>query len=100
MLKCMVETSEEVTDPQIRFVVWKKEESEEEVLVYERGKTTNLQGYEFAEASWNNRNMNISLLITDTTVKDEGVYTCSVMTNSGGDLHSQTRLKVTGTSLQ
>lgn len=97
----MVETSEEAIDPQIRFVSWTKEESEEEVLIFERGETTNLQGYEFAESSWNNRNMNISLLITNTAVKDEGVYTCSVMTNcGGGDRYSKTHLKVTGTSLQ
>lgn len=99
LLECVIKTSEDVAKPQIRLVSWKKAGADEEILGFLRGTTTQLPGYVFAESSWNNRNMNISLLITDTAVQDEGVYTCEVMTNSGGDI-GQSRLKVTGESLQ
>lgn len=95
MLDCLVIVSEEVADPQILLVNWKKEGAEEPLLLYDEGKTEHLPRFSFAESPWNNGNMNVSLLITDTAVQDEDVYTCDVMMISGGD-SSHTRLKVTG----
>uniref|UniRef100_A0A3Q3FPX5 Ig-like domain-containing protein n=1 Tax=Labrus bergylta TaxID=56723 RepID=A0A3Q3FPX5_9LABR len=75
-LDCVIHYSKEVEDPEIC------------------GKLTSLPGYSFAEPSWNNKNVNVSLLIHKTAVKDEGVYTCYVFTNSGFNIN-QTRLNVT-----
>lgn len=95
LLECVVKTSEDVADPQIRLVSWGKEGAEEALLVFYRGTTKQLSGYSLAEPSWNDRNMNVSLLITNTAVQDEGVYTCNVLTNIG-DGFSHTRLNLTG----
>lgn len=95
LLECVVKTSEDVADPQIRLVSWRKEGAEEALLVFYRGTTKQLSGYSFAEQSWNYRNMNVSLLITNTAVQDEGLYTCNVLTNIG-DGFSHTRLNLTG----
>ena len=100
MLDCVVKTSEEVKEPKITVVTWKKKGSEDALLVFHKGETKPQPGYKFAESSWNDRNMNISLLITNTTMVNRGDYTCSVMTDSGDDEGKETSLKVTGESLQ
>ncbi|XP_065810126.1 CD276 antigen-like [Labrus bergylta] len=92
-LDCVIHYSKEVEDPEIVTVIWKKE-GVEELLKYNHGELTSLPGYSFAEPSWNNKNVNVSLLIHKTAVKDEGVYTCYVFTNSGFN-KNQTRLSVT-----
>ncbi|XP_030254903.1 uncharacterized protein LOC115570214 [Sparus aurata] len=95
LLECAVKTSEGVTDVVIRTVSWKKEGVDDPLLVFHNGKLIKKQpGYSFAEPSWNNRNMNVSLHITDTAVDDQGVFTCMVMTDRGGET-SETTLKVT-----
>ncbi|XP_042246256.1 uncharacterized protein zgc:174863 [Thunnus maccoyii] len=98
MLDCVVTTSEEVKEPKITVVAWKKKGSEdaldETLLVFHKGKTTGQPGYRFAESSWNDRNMNVSLLITNTTMVNSGDYKCSVMTDSGDDI-TETSLRVT-----
>ncbi|XP_065815447.1 programmed cell death 1 ligand 1 isoform X2 [Labrus bergylta] len=93
-LDCVIHYLEEVEDPEILVVIWSREGVEEPVLKYENGKLTSLPGYSFAEPSWNNKNVNVSLLIHKTAVKDEGVYTCHVTTDSGFNIN-QTRLNVT-----
>uniref|UniRef100_A0A3Q3MSV8 Ig-like domain-containing protein n=1 Tax=Labrus bergylta TaxID=56723 RepID=A0A3Q3MSV8_9LABR len=93
-LDCVIHYSGEVKDPEIMVVTWSREGVEEPILKYENGKLTSLPGYSFAEPSWNNKNVNVSLLIHKTAVKDEGVYICFVTTNSGYKLN-QTRLNVT-----
>ena len=99
LLECAVKTSQGVTDVVIRTVSWKKEGVDEPLLVFHKGQTIKQPRCSFAEPSWNNRNMNVSLHITNTAVEDQGVYTCVVMTDRGGET-SETRLKVTGESLQ
>ncbi|XP_035856250.1 uncharacterized protein zgc:174863 isoform X2 [Sander lucioperca] len=99
LLQCVVKTSQDVVDPEIRVVIWKKEGVEKQVknnplLLFNRGEIKLKPGYSFAEPSWNVRNMNVSLLITNTAVEQEGDYTCTVITNSG-DSSSSTSLKVT-----
>ncbi|XP_078022743.1 V-set and immunoglobulin domain-containing protein 10-like [Epinephelus lanceolatus] len=97
LLECVVKSTQGAADPTIRVVTWRKVGDERPLLVFRRGQTE-LQpqaGYMFAEPSWNGRNMNVSLLITNTSVEHEGVYTCMVITDSG-DATSQTSLKVTG----
>ncbi|XP_030286249.1 leucine-rich repeats and immunoglobulin-like domains protein 3 [Sparus aurata] len=94
LLDCAIETSQEATGAVFRTVSWKKEGIDEPLLLFHKGETIKQPGYSFAEPSWNNRNMNVSLHITNTTVEDQGVYTCTVMTDSGSDT-SKTTLKVT-----
>nr|XP_029131579.1 uncharacterized protein LOC109975834 isoform X2 [Labrus bergylta] len=94
-LDCVIHYSGEVKDPEILVVIWSREGFEEPILKYENGKLTSLPGYSFAEPSWNNKNVNVSLLIHKTAVKDEGDYTCYVCTD-GGFNTNQTRLNVTG----
>ncbi|KAM8772484.1 CD276 antigen homolog isoform 2-T7 [Acanthopagrus schlegelii] len=94
LLECAVETSQGVTDVVIRTVSWKKEGVDEPLLVFHKEQTIKQPRYSFAEPSWNNRNMNVSLHITNTAVEDQGVYTCVVMTDRGGET-SEIRLKVT-----
>lgn len=79
------------------MVIWKK--GDKTVLLLHNGKTTPEPGYSFAEPSWNESNMNVSLLITNTAVDHEGDYKCEVITDSGDD-SSETTLRVTGESLQ
>lgn len=99
MLVCMVETSEEVEDPQFIFVSWKKKGVKPALVQFYTGTTTQRPGYSFAEPSWNNKNMNVSLLISNTSVQDEGTYNCELMLDSGV-MSDNTRLTVTGGCLQ
>ncbi|XP_028455743.1 CD276 antigen homolog isoform X2 [Perca flavescens] len=92
LLQCVVETTQDVVNPEIRVVTWKKEGRP--LLVFHGEKNKPQPGYSFAEPSWNKRNMNVSLLITNTAVEHEGVYKCTVMTDSG-DGEGSTSLKVT-----
>ncbi|XP_073326667.1 poliovirus receptor-like isoform X2 [Pagrus major] len=94
LLECAVKTSQEETDLEIRAVSWKKEGVDEPLLVFHRGGTTKQPGYSFAEPSWNSKNMNVSLHITNTAVEDQGVYTCTVVTDRGV-ITTETSLKVT-----
>ncbi|XP_041640906.1 butyrophilin subfamily 2 member A2 isoform X2 [Cheilinus undulatus] len=93
-LDCIVHPSESVKEPEIKVVIWTKEGEEEPLLFYNRGKLTPSSGYSFAEPSWNKKNMNVSLLIHKTAVKDEGVYKCLVYTDSGYNFN-HTSLRVT-----
>ncbi|XP_060918020.1 titin-like isoform X2 [Labrus mixtus] len=94
-LDCVIHYVEDLEDAEIVAIIWWKEGVEEPVLKYTHGELTSLPGYSFAEPSWNNKNVNVSLLIHKTAVKDEGDYTCDVSTDSG-DNKNQTRLNVTG----
>lgn len=98
LLECVIHTTQDVADAKIIVVTWKKDGVETTLLVFNRGQTTRQPRYSFAEPSWNDRNMKVSLLITDTALEDEGSYTCAVMTDSGYGT-TKTDLKVTGESL-
>lgn len=93
LLNCVIKMSQEM-DSEIRVVTWRKGGEDKPLLSFYRGKTENQEGYSFAERSWNPRNMNVSLLITNTAVKDKGVYECEVVTNRG-EAEGVTNLKVT-----
>lgn len=93
MLTCKVETTQEIPDLMITLVVWKKKGDDQFLSVLDKrgGKENIFQpGYKVA---LNNRT--VSLVITDTKVKDKGEYTCQVVTDSGNDIKS-TNFKVTG----
>lgn len=98
LLECVLKTSEEVVDLKIRNVIWKKNGVDETLLSFHEGVTTKQSGYSFAEPSWNNRNLNVSLLISSTTVQHQGTYRCQVNTNNGRAYNSIS-LKVTGKPL-
>lgn len=98
LLECVVKTGEAVKDPTIRTVAWKKLTSPEDegdlVLGFHRGKLDRpKRGYRFADPLWDEKNMNVSLLITNTAVADDGYYECMVITDSG-DNSIVTTLKV------
>lgn len=97
LLECVINTAQEIGKAEIRVVTWKKDENP--LLVFVDGQTKSEGPYSFAEPSWNSNNMNVSLLITNTAVDNEGVYTCMVITDSG-DGFSDTSFKVTGESPQ
>lgn len=94
LLECVVKTTRD--DAEIRVVTWKKEGADDPLLVFHRGEMLP-KGGTFAEPSWNARNMNVSLLISNTAVEDEGDYKCMVLTDSG-EGSGKTSLKVTGES--
>ncbi|XP_053190513.1 butyrophilin-like protein 10 isoform X2 [Scomber japonicus] len=96
MLDCVVKTTQVVRDATILVVSWEKEDTKGavRVLTFEKGRIDPKPGFRFAEPSWNDKNMNVSLLITNTTLKDIGKYKCVVMTDSG-DNTNHTNLSVT-----
>ncbi|KAM9315182.1 uncharacterized protein KZ484_024877 isoform 2-T2 [Pholidichthys leucotaenia] len=90
LLQCSVKLSNDVQDVTIRTVTWKKmegtKENERPFLVFHEGKLEVQEpGYRFADPSFSEKNMNISLLITNTEVAHNGSYKCSVITDSGDD---------------
>nr|XP_043885146.1 CD276 antigen homolog isoform X2 [Solea senegalensis] len=94
LLECVVQTTHEVADAEIRTVSWRKEGVEKPLLVFYKGKVMQQPGYRMAQPSWNKKDMNVSLLIANATLADGGDYSCTVITNSG-DGEFQTSLKVT-----
>lgn len=93
ILECEIQTLADIRDTKIYVVTWKKG-GKEPRLVFNKGNRMLEPGYSFAEKSWTERNLNVSLLITNTTLLDEGDYTCEVLTNRGVDT-ATTSLKVT-----
>ncbi|XP_054460444.1 junctional adhesion molecule A [Anoplopoma fimbria] len=90
LLECVIKTTYD--DTEIRVVLWKN--GSHPLLIFNKGETSVQEpGYLFAEPSWNFRNMNVSLLIANTTVEHEGSYTCTVMTDRGSG-ETSTSLKV------
>ncbi|XP_060939599.1 CD276 antigen homolog [Limanda limanda] len=83
LLKLVVKPIKEAADMEIEMVSWKKEGVEKPLLVFYEGGTPLRKDYMFAEPSWNSKNMNVSLLITNTMVEHAGVYICRVGTNYG-----------------
>ncbi|XP_067353526.1 cell surface glycoprotein CD200 receptor 1 isoform X2 [Channa argus] len=94
LLVCVIHTTQEVSNPEIRVVTWWKVGVKKPLVLFYEGKTTSTTGYKFAEPSWNNKNMNVSLLIANTEVANDGDYTCNVITDSGSS-NSKTHLQVT-----
>ncbi|XP_034468663.1 uncharacterized protein zgc:174863 isoform X2 [Hippoglossus hippoglossus] len=94
LLECVVQPTVMAADTEIEIVSWTKEGDKKPLLVFNDGKTKSQPGYMFAEPSWNKKNMNVSLLITNTTVAHAGVYKCWLKINNG-DAEWTTNLKVT-----
>lgn len=97
VLECKVSTSEEVENPEITWVSWKKEGVQDSVLLYRRQDLEAKEGYSFGQQSWK-KSMDVSLRIENTTVKHEGKYRCQVGMSSG-KADGESRLHVTGESL-
>ncbi|XP_076001377.1 CD276 antigen-like isoform X2 [Genypterus blacodes] len=94
MLECTIKITKDVEELVILNVVWKK--AEKSLLLYDKGRISPAESrFQFAEPSWNNKNMNVSLLITNTKLTDAGEdYLCIVSTSSGVSKMG-TRLDVT-----
>ncbi|KAK9540020.1 hypothetical protein VZT92_002496 [Zoarces viviparus] len=91
LLECVINAPHD--DTEILVVTWKK--ASRPLLVFHKGDLKEEPGYSFAEPSWNIRNMNVSLLITNTAVEHDGLYECMVVTDRGRDKNNTISLKVT-----
>ena len=83
LLECIVTPSKEAEDAQILRVIWMKEGAKSALI-----DTTKLPfkpRFTLAEPEWKKHNMNISMLVTNTTIADIGNYWCKVETDSGDD---------------
>ncbi|KAM9491502.1 uncharacterized protein ACWYII_003682 isoform 3-T4 [Salvelinus alpinus] len=80
LLECIVKAVQNVT---ILTVTWKRVGGDAILLEYHKHENASALGYKFAMPSWNNKNMNVSLLLTNTKMADKGVYECMVRTDSG-----------------
>ncbi|XP_075905581.1 uncharacterized protein LOC142903441 [Nelusetta ayraudi] len=87
LLECVLKTSIEVQDLKILYMAWMRyshDNSEPDVVLeFRDGKPYPSKGYSFAEPFWDNKNRNMSLIITKAAVEHEGFYECTVVTNSG-----------------
>lgn len=81
LLVCVIKTSPEVDNPIIDVITWKKDE--EVLLLYAGAFIKQKPGYRLADHSWNETNMNVSLIIENTSLADAGKFNCEVNTDSG-----------------
>lgn len=78
---------------------WKRYSADSEpviVLEYRDSRTNPIEGYSIAVPSWNNKNGNVSLLITKAAVEHVGHYECAVGTTSGNPEPIMISFNVTG----
>lgn len=94
VLQCNISISNEVKDPKIIWVSWKKDGVEDPLLLYNKGTLKSQPGYSFASPSWYT-SMDVSLRIANTTLEHEGEYKCDVTVNTS-DESDTSSLKVTG----
>lgn len=100
LLKCVVEASAEVENLlRITDVRWQKSPlgSSEwgTVLEVQKEKQSASEGYSLADPLWRS-GKNMSLLISNTAVKHEGFYQCTVATSAGNSQCHYFPLNVTG----
>ncbi|XP_013986354.1 uncharacterized protein isoform X1 [Salmo salar] len=85
ILECIVKPV--VVDVTIITVTWKRmgaaDKADDNLLEYHKEKMDLTPGFKFAEPSWNKKNMNVSLLLTNTKMADKGAYECMVTTDVG-----------------
>ncbi|XP_061589108.1 T-lymphocyte activation antigen CD80 isoform X2 [Cololabis saira] len=93
VLTCVITWEEGITDVVVRRVKWQKKGEDVPLLHYGEPMISR-PGYSFAVNPWTNRTMNVSLLISRTTVADDGDYTCDVASDSGVS-QGRTALRVT-----
>ncbi|CAB1344670.1 unnamed protein product, partial [Coregonus sp. 'balchen'] len=80
LLECNVKTVQNVT---ILTVTWKRVGGDASLLEYHKEENNSTLGFKFAVPSWNKKNMNVSLLLTNTKMADKGAYECMEETDSG-----------------
>lgn len=86
LLECVLVTTQVIKDFEIKSVKWTKfprNESDPFALIFSEKENSSGNGYSFAEPHWNNKNRNVSLLISKAAVQHEGFYECQVGTNAG-----------------
>ncbi|XP_041694939.2 uncharacterized protein LOC121533199 [Coregonus clupeaformis] len=83
IVECIVKPV--VEDVTIITVTWKRVGAAANLLEYHKDKMIPTPGFKFAEPSWNKKNMNVSLLLTNTKMADNGEYECEVETDVGTD---------------
>ena len=76
-LDCVVKPQNDLT---ILKVFWKKDG--QHVLTFDGGIYPENERFQFADTNWRT-SKNISLLVKDTKVSDEGNYSCTVVTTLG-----------------
>ncbi|XP_045073278.1 uncharacterized protein LOC121553985 isoform X2 [Coregonus clupeaformis] len=85
IVECIVKPV--VEDLTIITVTWKRVgaagKAAANLLEYHKDKINPTPGFKFAEPSWNKKNMNVSLLLTNTKMADNGEYECEVETDVG-----------------
>ena len=91
-LDCVVKPQNDLT---ILKVFWKKDGNP--VLTFDGGIYPENERFQFADTNWRT-SKDISLLVKDTKVSDEGNYSCTVAT-SGGLKKRDARLDVKGKPL-
>lgn len=87
LLECVLKTTREAINLKIIHVTWMRYSGDgsepDVVLEFRDGKPYPSKGYSFAEPFWDNKNRNVSLLITKAAVQHVGFYECEVVTDSG-----------------
>ena len=76
-LDCVVKPQ---NDLKILKVFWKKDD--QQVLTFDGGINPENGRFQFADTNWRTSKV-ISLLVKDTKVSDEGIYSCTVATTRG-----------------
>lgn len=92
LLKCVIK------EPavNVRVVIWHKVGVNEEALLVFKGTVEKqVQGFRFVEPFWITNNPDLSMLINNTKMEDEGEYRCTVVTDAG-EGEKITHLKVKG----
>ncbi|RVE76335.1 hypothetical protein OJAV_G00008480 [Oryzias javanicus] len=79
LLNCVIKQQ----DVEVRVVSWRKLGLEDPLLFFQETLKTPVNGFRFADPSRSPKNMNVSLLIDNTKVEDEGEYECLVVTTGG-----------------
>ncbi|XP_061684748.1 cell adhesion molecule 3 isoform X3 [Syngnathoides biaculeatus] len=92
VVDCTIKLLQEVKDLTVQAVTWKKDGVL--LLLFHSQKLFAEPGYSFAEPSWNDKSLNVSLRIANTSLADRGSYHCLVMSDRGS-YNSSADLRVT-----
>lgn len=80
LLDCVVKT--DMLNVVIEIVTWKRN-GVTVLSFFDKNVKPRDPSYTFAKSTWNDSNMNVSLLITNTVLSHDGEYHCDVVTDSG-----------------
>ena len=95
ILKCVIKPTKEATDAMITVVAWKKE-GKQLVVFRDNLQTVKDPHFRFSVQNLNGRSRDVSLIVRNTQINDQGVYECMVMTDSGEPVTVKINLTVTG----